>query len=100
MKKRIIILILALIPFISGCKKNNDTDLNAQIREIAWSSLGEQDKSTVIVDWENAPVVEESYQKKTTCAVLFNTSDDALLGPIIVYVEKTSLVVIGQGLRM
>lgn len=100
MKKRLIILILALIPFISSCKKDNDTDSYAQIREIAWSSLSEQEKSTVIVDWENAPVVEETYQEKTTYAVRFNTSDDALLGPIIVYVEKTSLVVIGQGLRM
>ncbi len=98
--KRLIILILAIIPFISSCKKDNDTDSNTQIREIAWSSLSEQDKSTVIIDWKKAPVTETTYQEKSSYAVSFNTSDDALLGPIIVYIDKTSLIVLGRGLRM
>lgn len=98
--KRLLILILSLIPFISSCEKDNDIDLNTQIREIAWSSLSEQDKSTVIIDWKKAPVTETTYQEKSTYAVCFNTSDDALIGPIIVYIEKTSLIVLGYGLRM
>jgi hypothetical protein len=98
--KRLIILILALIPFISSCKKDKDTDSNTQIREIAWSSLSEQDKSTVIIDWKKAPVTETTYQEKSTYAVSFNTSDDALLGPIIVYIDKSSLIILGRGLRM
>ena len=98
--KRLIILILAIIPFISSCKKDNATDSNTKIREIAWSSLSEQDKSTVIIDWKKAPVTETTYQEKITYAVSFNTSDDALLGPIIVYIDKTSLIVLGRGLRM
>lgn len=98
--KRLIILILALVPFISSCKKDNDTDLNAQIREIAWSSLSEQEKSTVIIDWKKSPVTETTYNDKSSYTVCFNTSEDALLGPIIVYIEKTSLIVLGQGLRL
>ena len=98
--KRFIILFLVLIPFISGCKKDNDTDLNTQIREIAWNSLSEQEKSTVIIEWKKSSVTETTYQDKSSYAVCFNTSDDALLGPIIVYVDKTTLVVLGQGLRM
>jgi len=98
--KRVIILVLALIPIFSNCKKENATDLNLQIREIAWNSLSEQAKSTVIVDWKLAVVCESTYDQKSVYAVSFNTSDEALLGPIIVYIENTSLVVLGQGLRM
>lgn len=98
--KRLIIFILVLIPFISSCKKDNDTDSFTQIREIAWNSLNKQDKSTVIIEWGEAPVTETTYQEKSSYAVRFNTSKDALLGPIIVYIEKGSLVFLGQGLRM
>ncbi len=97
---RLIILILAVIPFISSCKKDNDTDLNAQIREIAWSSLSEQEKSTVIIDWKNAPVTETTYQEKNIYFVSFKTSKDLVLGPILVYIDKTSLVVIGYAMRL
>lgn len=98
--KNLIILILAIVPFISSCKKENDTDLNSQIREIAWNSLSEQDKSTVNIDWKESTVTETTYNEKSAYIVSFNTSDDPLLGPITVYVEKTSLIVIGRGLRM
>jgi hypothetical protein len=98
--KPLIILILALIPLISSCKKNIYTDPNTQIREIAWRSLSEQDKITVIIDWKKAPITETTYQEKSTYAVSFNTSDDALLGPIVVYIDKNYLVVLGRGLRM
>jgi len=98
--KKLIILILAIVPFISSCEKENDTDISAQIREIAWNSISQQEKSTVIIDWEKSPVTETIYNEKSAYAVIFNTSNDALLGPIIVYVEKKSLIVLGQGLRM
>ena len=97
--KKLIILILALIPFISSCKKEKETDSNSQVREIAWNSLSEQAKSTVIIDWKQAPVTESTYNQKSVYAVSFNTSDDALLGPIIVYVETSTKVVLGQALR-
>ena len=98
--KKLIILILALIPIISGCKKENATDSDLQIREIAWNSLDEQAKSTVIVDWKLAVVSESTYNQKRVYAVRFNTSADAFLGPIIVYVDTSTKVVLGQALRL
>ena len=89
-----------MIPFISSCTNENETDLMLQIREIAWNSLNEQAKSTVNVDWKQAPVNELTYKEKNAYSVCFNTSDDALIGPIIVYIDKDSLVVLGQGLRL
>lgn len=97
--KKLIILILALIPFVSNCKKEKVTDPNTLVREIAWNSLSQQAKSTVIVDWEQAPVTESTYNEKSVYSVRFNTSDDALLGPITVYVDISTKVVLGQALR-
>jgi len=53
----------------------------------------------VITDWKKATVTGTSYQEKSAYAVTFNTRDDALLGPIIVYVDAKTFVVIGQGVR-
>ncbi|KAB2871877.1 MAG: hypothetical protein F9K37_02000 [Bacteroidales bacterium] len=97
--RKLIILILALIPFISSCKKDKEADSNMQIREIAWNSLTEQSKSTVIIDWKQAPVTESTYNQKSVYAVVFKTSDDALLGPITVYVDILTKEVLGQALR-
>lgn len=97
--RKLIILILALIPFISSCKKDKEADSNMQIREIAWNSLTEQSKSTVIIDWKKAPVSESTYNQKSVYAVVFKTSDDALLGPIMVYIDILTKEVLGQALR-
>jgi len=98
--KKLIMLMLAFAPLISACKKENATDLKMQVREIAWNSLSEQSKSTVTIWWSQATVIETTYNEKNVYAVTFNTSDAALLGPITVYVDKVSLVVLGQALRM
>ena len=71
-----------------------------QIREIAWNSLSEQAKSTVNMDWKQAPMIESTYNQKSVYAVSFNTSDDALIGPITVYVDISTKVVLGQALRL
>ena len=97
--KKLIILILALIPIFSNCKKENEAIPELQIREIAWNSLSEQEKLTVIVDWKQAPVSESTYNQKSVYAVRFNTTYDELLGPITVYVDISTKVVLGQALR-
>jgi len=100
--KNLIILVIALIPFISGCKKENEKDpilSERQIREIAWNSLSGYDKSTVIVNWQQAPVAKSRFNGIRAYAVTFNTSMDALLGPIMVYVSISSKVAIGQAMR-
>jgi len=98
--KRLVILIFLILPFISGCKKQNDSDSFSQVREAAWNSLSVQEKGTIIGEWKKAPVTDATYQGKITYAVTFNTSDEALLGPIIVYVDRSTLVVLGKGLRL
>lgn len=100
MKRFLFLVMILLIPFIEGCKKDNETDSDLQIREIAWNYLDAQAKATVNVDWGKAPVAETMYNGAKVYAVTFNTTDDALLGPIIVYVDAFSKVVLGETLRM
>lgn len=100
MKRFLFLVMILLIPFIQGCKKDNETDPDMQIREIAWNYLDAQAKATVNVDWEIAPVTKTTYNGSSAYAVAFNTTEDALLGPIIVYIDTTSKVVLGEALRM
>lgn len=97
--KEIIVLFICLLPIISGCDKD---ELNGEFKEyieIAWNSLTEDEKSTVIGEWEEAHVEATSYQQKSVYAIRFNTSYDALLGPIIVYIDVETKKVLGQALR-
>jgi len=94
-----VIIIIALISFISGCKKDSDTDPDMPIREIAWDYLNDHAKSTVNIDWKKAPVTESSFNGIKAFAVTFNTTEDALLGPITVYVSISSRVALGQDMR-
>lgn len=97
--KNLFIVLIALIPFISNCKKDSQPDPYEQIREIAWNSLTSQEKSTVIINWKQAKVEESTYNTKSAYAVMFNTKDDALLGPITVYVDSSTKIILGQALR-
>jgi hypothetical protein len=97
--KKLFILFIALIPIFSNCEKESETYSELQIREIAWNSLSEQEKLTVNVDWKQAPVSESTYKQKRAYAVRFDTTYDALLGPITVYVDISTKVVLGQALR-
>jgi hypothetical protein len=99
--KNLILFCIALIPFISGCKKESktDTDLTTmQIREVAWNYLDSHQKSTVNVDWKQAPVTESSFNGVKAYLVTFNTTEDALLGPIMVYVDMSGKA-LGQAMR-
>lgn len=98
--KKMIILFFAIIPFLTNCSKDDETDITGQAREIAWDSLSQQEKATVIIDWRTAPVAETDYNNKSAYAVNLHTSDEALLGPITVYIDKNSLAVLGQATRM
>ena len=97
--KRYAVLFILLLVVTSGCRKEDDTVPRNQIREIAWNSHSEQDQSSVTVNWYEAPVNNDSYQAKSVYAERFNTSNDSLLGPIIVYIDKNSLLVLGKGPR-
>jgi hypothetical protein len=97
--RNLIIILIALIPILSGCKKEKEKDPYMQIREIAWNYLNDDVKSTVNVDWKKAPVTETTFNGVSAYSVTFNTSLDHLLGPITVYVSTSSKGVLGQDLR-
>ena len=75
--------------------------LDYQIRKVAWESLTESDRKTVIEPWHQAQISECRYFQtdQPAACVTFHTNLDALLGPIVVYVDKEHLQVLGFGLR-
>jgi hypothetical protein len=97
--KSLMIVLVALIPFLSGCHEKDNSGSTEQVKSIAWNSLSTQEKSTVTINWNDAPVAKTTYNSKSAYAVMFNTKDDALLGPIIVYIDYSTMVVLGKGLR-
>ena len=97
-------------------------------RKVAYESLSDDEKASLTLDWKNTSVVI-GYYKYTDCghsfisnsnelkcfstinsdikfknlqhlgAVVFQTKDDALLGPIIVIVDSQSNTVVGFVVR-
>lgn len=92
----------ALVFFLfTTCDKADEQDLIMnKVREIAWNYLDENAQASIIVDWQKAIITEDSYQNNKVYAVMFNTKDDGLLGPIVVYVDRKTHKVIGVGLRL
>jgi hypothetical protein len=96
---RICAIFLVIFPFVLSCEKAPETDANIQYRFAAWTYLTDQEKSTVIADWKQASVYEFVLEQKRTFAVTFHTKNDALLGPITVYVDAATKVVVGESVR-
>ncbi len=81
-----------------------------ELRHVAWESLLKNSKETVIDDWRKAEVTEISpadvpqyiklEKKQKVVKVLFHTKQDSKLGPIGVYIEKSSKKIIGRDPRM
>lgn len=82
-----------------------------EFRQVAWDSLSENTKDTVIGDWQKAEVTEvrpaavpqhniklEKNQK--VVKVVFHTEQDSLLGPIGLYIDRSSKEIIGSDARM
>ncbi len=69
---------------------------------IAWNDLTQEEKATVVGDWRRAEVRDEPpafFQGRQVVSVTFRTTQDELLGPIIVYIDRETRQVIGRGLR-
>ena len=129
MKKTILSLCLLMLISIqvAGCGETtenpkvnesitNETSVNksdTEIRELAYQSLNENDKKTV-VDWESAKVEEynsstdhsvgspnglANIKDKYTYKVIFRTNNEGLLGPITVYIDKDTYEILGIDLR-
>jgi hypothetical protein len=97
--KNLFFILLLVIPVLTGCRKEENSDPYMQIREIAWNSLSTDEKSTVTIYWKVAKVNLSEYNSVPAYAVVFNTKSDALLGPIMVFIDPTSKSVLGKALR-
>jgi len=90
--------------FSFGCRAgilDGDQGDDMNYRQIAWESLSLQAQATVTHNWQQAGVSKCTYyvdHREAVC-VTFNTTDDPLLGPIIVYIDPDSLKVLGIGPR-
>jgi hypothetical protein len=95
---RKIFLMSIIVGFLINCSKDLSPTVSVnKYREIAWNSLSDMQKATVITDWKEAHTESCLYweNKRRVICVFFNTTEDALLGPIVVYIDPKSLEVIG-----
>lgn len=123
MKKAIIafgLFFLILLPITgcsgsqSGSRANQSTKSVEDIRKMAYQSLSEVEKKTV-TNWETAEVkeykadeehyvisddkVETNLKGKDTYMVTFHISNEGLLGPITIYMDKNSYAILGSDFR-
>jgi hypothetical protein len=96
---KIAVFILIVFSLMLSCKKASESDAYIQYKFAAWTYLTDDEKSTVTVNWKQAEVCDVIYENKKTYAVSFHTKSDALLGPIIIYVDAATKVVVGVGMR-
>lgn len=80
-----------------------------EFRQVASESLSKNTKDTVIGDWPKAEVIEVSpadvpqyiklEKNQKSVKVVFNTEQDSLLGPIGLYIDRSSKEIIGSDAR-
>ncbi|MFA6278068.1 MAG: hypothetical protein WC622_15045 [Pedobacter sp.] len=96
---KLLIAIILCIATLSACKKEDARISDATYREIAWNYLDPSSKTTVTTQWQKASVTYEKRDNKDMVTVMFNTTQDALLGPIFVYIDSKNQKVVGIGAR-
>ncbi|MCI0696154.1 hypothetical protein L0337_29650 [candidate division KSB1 bacterium] len=90
--------VLILCAAMLGCesKINSVTGDDMEFRTIAWNYITEPEKATVTGDWRTAKVQTTQWNDKTAVSVTFNTTDDALLGPIVIMIDPPTKKVVQQ----
>lgn len=89
------ILMLVTGAALTACKKSCMDG-----RAAAWEYISAEERATVIGDWKEAPVLHVTYGGKKASKVRFATTEDALVGPIVIYVDESDCTVLGQDLRL
>ena len=117
-KYTVIIFVLFLALFgiwhIAGNRKSDSSITPQQATRLATEKLDDKARETII-NLDNPKVEEYTFNKqpavcfldkevnltgKTVYKVTFNTTQDGLLGPIVLYVDKSSGKVIATDFRM
>ncbi len=97
MKKILLFVLLFSFFAVSGCSNEDDEKNNLlKAREVAWNSLSAEEQATVITNWQEANV---EIKEDGSYHVRFNTTDDPLLGPIVVYVNSETFEIEGYAPR-
>lgn len=100
-KKKYTVIVFGLFYF-TNISENDDKEYdNLKFRERAWNSLSDEERSTVLVNWEEAKVKEGSYwlTNKQAIIVEFSTTEDHHLGPILVFIDPKTHEILGQSIR-
>ncbi|MBM7665879.1 hypothetical protein JOC25_002372 [Solibacillus kalamii] len=125
MKNLFLFIFVLLLSFIClGCTNENHVatlkeptetvieleKVYMEMREIAWASLSDTDKETVMGNWKDAKVTEEQLSVNDevqpdnnpmkVMKVIFNTSRDRFLGPIGIYINPNTNKIISRDVRM
>ena len=112
-KSDLFLFILSLSFIVLGCINEKQVDpedslselekVYMEMREIAWASLSDTDKETVLGNWKDAKVTEEKLsvnhevqpnndgKQIKIMKVIFNTSRDRFLGPIGIYINPNTI---------
>jgi hypothetical protein len=96
------IIFAAFIGILSGCNNDHATNTahaSLQYQQIAWRALNDQEKLSITTEWKNAYVEKAIYKNKKGYSVVFHTIDDALLGPLVIFIEKDSNQVLAKGFK-
>lgn len=90
--------VLVILAATLGCESriNSVTGDDMEYRTIAWNYITEQERATVVGDWRAARVQTRQWNGKTAVSVTFNTTEDALLGPIVVIIDPQTKKIVQQ----
>lgn len=107
------ILVVLFTLQLVGCRNISSNESKNKIRKTAYNWLDDASKSDII-DWETATVEEIKFEEEhvvvtktdnidirniETYKVTFTTQKDELLGPIVIYLDKDNLNVLGVDFR-
>ena len=107
------ILVVLFTLQLVGCSNISSNESKNKIRKTAYNWLDDASKSDII-NWKTATVEEVKFEEEhvvvtktdnidirniETYKVTFTTQKDELLGPIVIYLDKDNLNVLGVDFR-
>jgi hypothetical protein len=96
---KIVIIFSLFLLSITSCKKEKVETTDKAYRTIAWNYLSKAQQATVNTKWEDAPIEKKTDNGQEIVIVTFGTTQDAILGPIQVFVDVKTKSALGIGGR-
>jgi hypothetical protein len=96
---KIVIVLSLFLMFITSCKKEDAKATDQEYRSIAWNHLNKAQQATVNIKWEDAPIEKKTDKGQEIVVVTFGTIQDAILGPIQVFIDVKTKSALGIGGR-